>query len=457
MHKSDPKQYSAREIAVDIVYDVLENGAYSNIALEKKLRRVELSSGDKKLVTEIVNGTIRMLKHLDWVLNLFVQLPLEKQNPWLRNVLRISLYQILFMDRIPEYAAVNYAVEMVRSKANKKLAGVANGVLRNIVRKRDNIQYPDKENECQFLSVYYSQAEWLVEMIIQQYGRELSRQMFEYFNKRNVLSLRVNTLQISRTELIDKLTAEGLSCSPCKDIPWAVEIEGLHSAIDEMKSYIEGCFYVQTRAAMLAAAILNPEQGEELIDLCCGLGGKSTHFAEWMKNCGKINAFDIYGHKLQLLNQNCRRLGIDIVKSCEKDILLIDEKTVSANYVFLDAPCSGLGVLGRRADLRWTKKPEQIDELKKLQKKLISKAGQIVAPGGRLVYSTCTVNNEENQNIISDFLHNNPEFHLEGFADDIDFFPLDEQDRRDAENGMLCILPGKYMTDGMFYARMRRS
>ena len=446
----------ARELALNIVYEVNEKGAYANISLDKALRVSRLSQNDKKLVTEIVNGSIRMIKHLDWVLNLFLKKPVEKQNPWLRNILRISAYQLLFMQRIPDYAAVNSAVELSRKKTTRALSGVSNGVLRNVARHREKLEYP-RSNQVEYLSVFYSQPEWLTRKWLDEFGPFLTETMFVYLNQRGQLTLRNNELLGSPLELLHDLALEGVEASPGPIIPGSIRVDSMDKSIDELSCYQQGRFYIQNEAAMLAAAILDPQPGECVMDLCCGLGGKTSHFAEKMKNQGKLDAVELYAHKIALLEKNCQRLGITIVQAQQKDILAMEEQNPAWNRVFLDAPCSGLGVLNRRADSRWRKNPEEILALSKLQRDLLQKSSAMVQPGGVLVYATCTINRLENENIVSDFLSVNHDFKAESLAELIPYFPLDEADLLDAQQGLLTLLPGKYDTDGMFYARLRRS
>lgn len=445
----------ARELALNIVYDVTEKGAYANLSLDKALRVSQLAQNDKKLVTELVNGSIRMIKHLDWVLNLFLQKTVEKQNPWLRNILRIAAYQLIFMQRIPDYAAVNSAVDLSRKKTSRALSGVCNGVLRNIIRNREQIKYPH-DSQLQYLSIYYSQPEWLTRMWLEEFGPELTETMFVYFNQSAKLSLRNNELRGSSDQLLQDLAREGVIAYASPLVPWSIRVESLDKSIEELSSYQQGKFYIQNEASMLAAAVLDPQPGEQVIDLCCGLGGKTSHFAETMKNQGNIKAVDLHAHKIALLEKNCRRLGINIVQSQPGDILNMEAGPVWER-VFLDAPCSGLGVLNRRSDSRWRKNPAEILALSKLQRDLLQKSSQMVKPGGVLVYSTCTINPAENQVLIKDFISDNHDFAAESLSDFIRFIPLDEADLLDAGQGFLTLLPGKYDTDGMFYARLRRS
>lgn len=457
MDKADAATFSkARLMATDIIYEVTEKDAYANLALAKFLNNSSLNREDKKLVTEMVNGTIRMLKHLDWVLNLFLSQDIEKQHPWLRTVLRVSLYQILFMEKIPHYAIVNDAVALTRKKANDNLARVVNGVLRNILRNKENIKFPDKDkNITYYLSVYYSHPEWMVSLWLKEMSLDECIKLLSYNNIRPGVVLRTNFLKVSREKLIDELNKEGVLCHSGSLTPWDIEIKEMKTPLEDTHLYKEGYFYIQNPASMLAAPILDPKPGEKVYDLCSGVGGKTTHMAEIMQNQGRITAIDLYPQKIKLLKENCARLGINIAEGQVKDILAIEDMP-DVDKVLLDAPCSGLGVLNRRADLRWKKKESDIAELASLQLKLLKKAGEMVKDGGMLLYSTCTVNRLENEEIIKEFLKDNRNFLLAGFDDKLDFFPLDNKDKMAAREGMLTIYPGKYNTDGMFYALMRR-
>ncbi|MFA7078355.1 MAG: 16S rRNA (cytosine(967)-C(5))-methyltransferase RsmB [Syntrophomonas sp.] len=455
-YKNQKRENDPRKLSLLVVYNVLEKGAYTNILLDRYLRNSDLASDDRHLVTEIVNGTVRMLKHLDWVLNLFLRKPIDKQNPWLRNILRISLYQMLFMEKIPDYASINSAVVLTRNKVGPGLGAVVNGVLRNIARNRDSIKYPDPKDIVTYFSVYYSQPEWLIERWLVEYDLQLVQDMLAYFNRRPTVFLRNNQLSGNREELIEDLTREGICCLASSRSPWGLLIKSMHESLQDSNTYQQGRFYVQNEASMLAVSILNPQAGEQIVDLCCGVGGKTSFMAELMNNSGHIDAYDIHKHKIDLLTSNCARLGISIVIGHLQDILSLPEGQPWADGVLLDAPCSGLGVLNRRADSRWKKTPDVISDLQELQSRMLHKAGQLVRPGGRLVYSTCTINRAENEAIIMEFLQRNPNFIREGFTQEISYFPLDGLDTESAEQGMLTVLPGKYETDGMFYARMRR-
>ncbi|MEN6349009.1 MAG: 16S rRNA (cytosine(967)-C(5))-methyltransferase RsmB [Syntrophomonas sp.] len=444
-----------RSTAAQLLFDIMEKGAYANLALDKTLKHVSFAAVHRNLLTEIVNGSVRMIKHLDWVLNLFLKSPLEQQNPWLRNILRVSLYQLRFMDRMADYACVNDAVAITQEKTNRNLGKVCNGVLRNIIRNQDNIKYPPG-NSPEFLSVYYSHPEWMVRLFIDIYGYKESQKLLEFDNHRPELVFRWNQLKESREELLVMLKEEGVTCRASSATPWGIKVEGLEKSIPALNAYQKGYFYIQNEGSMLAPAILNPAKDSFIIDLCCGVGGKTTHLAEYMYNQGRIMAFDLYDKKVALLEQNCMRLGIDIVQAAPENILDLNPDNIKASYVLLDAPCSGLGVLNRRADARWRKTTEELKALTELQAIMLAKASSFLQEAGLLLYSTCTINPAENEEIVKGFLKNNPNFELQGFADHILFFPLDNGDKEIAKRGMLTIMPGKYDTDGMFYALMRR-
>ncbi len=452
--KKDASINKARLMAVEIVYEIIEKGAYANLTLAKALRNSELSAADRQLLTEVVNGTVRMIKHLDWVLELFLHSPLKKQNPYLLNILRVALYQLLFLDKVPDYALVNDAVAMIRNKLGNKMSGLGNAVLRNIIRNRDRIQYP--EGLINFYSVYHSHPEWLVEKWLDTFGAEVCEGLLSYNNRPGRMVLRCNLLKCNRVELLDKLGDLGVKAKPSPLTPWGIVVEGSPQPISENDFFRKGYFYIQNEASMLAAAILDPAAGERVLDLCCGVGGKTTHLAEYMCNQGEILAIDLYPKKLALLRQNCQRLELDIVKTLGINVLDLNRPEMKSSYVLLDAPCSGWGVLNRRADARWRRTETEINQLTKLQASLINHAADMVGEQGYLLYATCTINRAENEGIISDFLKHNEDFFLDDFSAKLSFFPLDKQDVIGASRGMLTLMPGKYGTDGMFYALLRR-
>jgi len=294
-------------------------------------------------------------------------------------------------------------------------------------------------------------------MLLRDYGLESTRNMLAYLNQSPVVTLRNNQLMGSRAELQAQLGGEGVSTVLSSQTPWSLIVTGLAASLGSLQAYRAGRFYVQNEGSMLAVAILDPHPGEHLIDLCSGVGGKATFMAEMMHDCGQVDAIELYPHKVLLLKDNYSRLKISSVTAYELDILQLPPGSFKGSGVLLDAPCSGLGVLNRRADMRWRRTGEEIENLSRLQGGLLQIASDMVQPGGRLVYTTCTVDRRENQAVVESFLADNADFSLEDFSPQLGFFPLDDGDRHQAAQGMLCLLPGKYQTDGMFFARMRRS
>lgn len=454
--KSGGSGVETRLTALGIVYEVLEKGQYANLALERTLRRSRLIWVDRHLVTEIVNGSIRMVRHLDWVLDLFLARPVSKQQPWVRNILRISLYQLLFMDRIPPYACVDDAVKMAKDKAGRGMGALVNGVLRNYLRNRHSLEIP-AHDPVQHLAIKYSYPDWLVEQLLQLADSERIEQLLIYLNQPPAVVLRSNALRIDRADLLESLRREGVACEAGAYTPWSIRICGLKQPVTELPSYQSGMFYLQNEGSMLGAAILDPNPEEIVYDLGAGVGGKSTHLAEYMADQGKLMAVELHPHKIELLKDNCRRLGIHMVMPLQTDILELNSEMPLAERVLLDAPCSGWGVLNRRADARWRLEPAVLKALPELQYRLLKNASRLVKPGGLLLYSTCTINPAENQAVVETFLQDTViPYTLEGFADKISFFPLHDEDIENARRGSLTIWPGRYQCDGMFYALMRR-
>lgn len=439
---------------MQIVYEVFEKGAYANVALERTLRSSSLAGMNRSLVTEIVNGSIRMVRHLDWVLDLFLAKPISKQQPWVRNILRVSLYQLIFMDRIPAYACVNDAVSMAVSIAGQRLGSVVNGVLRNYLRRQGEVQIP-ADDMLQHLAIKYSYPDWLVQEFVELGDVILAEEMLGYMNQPPALVARNNLMRISRDDLVKRLQGEGVDSEAGLYTPWSVRFKGLKQALTELTSYKEGLFYLQNEGSMLAAAILDPPLQGMVYDLGAGVGGKSTHLAEIMGNQGQIVAVELHAHKLRLLEENCRRLGIGNVLPLQSDLLQLAAECRPAERVLLDAPCSGWGVLNRRSDARWRQSRQEIAALPQLQYEMLQAAAELVKPGGLLLYSTCTINRRENEQVVTRFLDQAP-FSMQGFADKIGFFPLAAADYEQAARGWLSLLPGRYDCDGMFYALLRR-
>lgn len=440
----------ARSIALEVIYQVLEEGAFANLLLDKALFSCkDLSPRDKGFVTELVYGTIRQKGALDWALNQFAKTKVEKMDAYLRNILRLSAYQMLYLDKIPVSAAINEGVNLAKSYAPKGADGFANAVLRALDQGREKITYPDKgKNPAAFFAVKYSYPQWIVENWIKIYGRKGTEKMCQYFNQPSKLWIRTNPLKISRAELKEKLASEGIETRESSYAPWGLQILS-EVNLRTLESFREGEFIVQDESSMILGAVSGAKPGMKVLDICAAPGGKTTNLAQLMDNQGEIIACDIHEHRLELIEENAKKMGIDIIETKLQDGRFLSESfNEEFDLVLLDAPCSGLGVLGRRADLRWKKRRGDIAELAALQKELISQAQAVVKPGGTLIYSTCTTTKEEDENVVEWFLENYEEFSLDK--------RLPWTDAEGENVGYYKLSPLSEGTDGFFIALFKR-
>ena len=451
------KPASAREVALQVLHAVEEEGAYANIALNRTIEGTNLNKLDRGLATELVYGTLKWRGKLDWVLGRFLSRPLDKLDPWIREILRLGAYQLLLMDRIPVSAACNEGVNLAKIYGHKGTAGLVNGVLRNIERNLQNIEYPGlKPDVVQHLTVTYSHPRWMVEKWLKELGTEETIALCQANNEVPPLTVRTNTLKLSREQLAEILTVEGMEVSPTAYAAEGLVVRDLF-ALTRLDSFRKGLFQVQDESSMLAARVLNPQAGAAVIDACSAPGGKTTHLAELMGNQGEIIALDIHPHKLNLVEENCGRLGVKIVKTQALDAReLPGQWAEQADCVLVDAPCSGLGVLRRRPEIRWRKNIAQIQELATLQQELLAKAAGCVKPGGALVYSTCTITKEENQQVMQKFSLNNPQFKLTDLTPFLPESLLVNGNLTTTTQGYVQLMPHLHGTDGFFMARWER-
>lgn len=440
----------ARIVAVKTLYDIDEKKAYSNIKLNEYFKKYDLSSIDRAFASEIVYGTIRWRMKIDYLIKKFSKPKLRDINKWTLNCIRAAVYQIYFMDRVPEFAAVNQAVEISKIK-DKRSSAFVNGVLRNILRNKDEFNNIKEKDVTKRLSIEYSHPEWMVKKFIKSYGEKFSRELMDANNKSPELSVRVNTLKTNRERIIELLSRKDVEVKG-RPIEEGLILRGF-SSLEKSEEMSTGLITIQDESSMLVAKILEPMPGERIMDLCSAPGGKTTHIAQLMKNKGEIIAFDIHEHKLELVKSNAKRLGIDIIRTHLNDASVYQEKfNEYADRVLIDAPCSGIGLLRKKPEIRWNLSEEDIYKLEKIQYDIIKNGAKYVKKGGILVYSTCTITEEEDENILNRFLNEHNNFEI---VDICSLLPK-EITSSTCRNGYIKLFPNTHSTDGFFIAKLKR-
>lgn len=400
-----------RLAATKILYDVAVNGAYSNVALAQTLRQEKFSDLDRKFCTELVYGAVKAGASLDWKISKYLNRPLAKVDAKILAVLRVGMYQIFFLDRVPNSAAVNESVELSKKFCGIGASKFVNGVLRSAVREPHKSDFPTGD-DVESLALRTFHPVWLVKLFVEEFGLDATKQLLAFDNTDPPLCLRVNRLKTTREKILDALNKIGLQAEPSTFAPEGIICRG-HSALDKFQPLRAGFCQVQDESSMTAARLLNPMAGEFVIDACAAPGGKTTHLAELMDNRGRIVAADIYETKLEHVKLNAERLGIKIIEPLLIDARELGDKfPAQADKVLVDAPCSGLGVLRRKADLRWRKTLDELKALPTLQSEILSSAAKTLKRGGALVYSTCTITRRENQEVVEKFLAEHSDFEL---------------------------------------------
>ena len=443
-------QINPREIAAEALMEIMTEEAYNNMTLRRLLRQNgAMPRQDRAFVTEVVNGTLRNLIYIDHVLNTFSKTKTEKMKPWLLAVMRSAVYQMYFMD-VPDSAACNEAVKLAGVRGYASLKGFVNGVLRTAAKKKNEVPMPEK-GTAEYLSVAYSHPLWLVKMWVAYYGYEDAEKICIFDNEAPDVTIRVNTLKTNKAELKEMLEEAGVAVKDGQ-----VSENALHltktADLSRLEAFKEGLFHVQDESSQLAVKILDPQRGESIMDMCAAPGGKSFTAAEQMENKGNLISCDIYEHKIELMEEGAERLGISMMECKVKDAAEKEEEHELFDRILVDAPCSGLGLMRKKPDIRLKKDGNEIDSLTGIQKEILENAAGYVKPGGVLVYSTCTLCRKENEKNLEWFLKNHPEFEAEDITS---FLPADWKVET-AEKGYITLLPHKTGTDGFFISRMRR-
>ncbi|NDI33468.1 16S rRNA (cytosine(967)-C(5))-methyltransferase RsmB [Chengkuizengella sediminis] len=453
---SKKKKPTARELAMNILTKVDEKKAYSNILLNESLNKFNLERQEAALTTEIVYGTIQRMNTIDYFLNQFVTKKVKKLQPWVRNLLRLSFYQLYYLDRIPDHAVVNEAVNISKRKGHRGISGMVNAVLRNIIRKKEQLELPSTSNIVQHISLKHSHPEWMVRRWIHQFGEELTEQICEANNGTPHVSVRVNTLKQDRDFLINEMQQEEIQISPSTISTDGIVVES-GGNMAHSSWFKEGKISIQDESSMLVAAVIDPRPNETILDCCAAPGGKTTHMAEKMKNTGVIWANDIHPHKEKLIDEQVERLHLKNIKTSVQDAALLKQKFEKHSFdrILLDAPCSGLGVIRRKPDLKWVKSESDVQEITQIQLDILSNIADLVKPGGVLVYSTCTMESSENEHIVKAFLAQNPQFSIDPSIEKL--LPQEIYHQIKLEEGMLQVLPNYYHSDGFFIARLHKN
>ena len=404
-----------RKLALEILYKIDKEGAYSNIVLNEMLNKNKnnLNKKDIGLISEIVYGVTTWKLTLDEIIKNHSSVKIKKISPWILNILRMSIYQIVFLDKIPKSAAVNEGVNLAKRYGNKGSIGFTNAVLRKIDKKdyEDLFEIKDKK---EMISKTTSMPIWIIEEFIKEgLTYEQIKEICRNSNKRPNISIRVNKLKTTKERLIEKLKAKNIDVTEKSELDDFIILNKAKD-IENMEEFKQGLFTVQDEAAGLTALILNPKENEEVLDACSSPGGKTTYMAEIMKNKGKIEALDIHEHRTKLVEDAANRLGINIIKVHLQDATKFNkEYEEKFDKILLDVPCLGIGVLKRKPDIKWQRKVEDIKKITKIQTEILNTCSSYLKKGGELVYSTCSIFKSENQDIINKFVEENENFKIQ--------------------------------------------
>ncbi|WP_338045079.1 16S rRNA (cytosine(967)-C(5))-methyltransferase RsmB [Oryzomonas rubra] len=446
-----PSTANPRQAACQVLLRIAKEGGFADRLIDHELEKGHLIGPDRGLFPELVFGVLRRRGSLDHILAQLVDKPLDTLQPQALTILRLGLYQLAYLDRIPESAAVNESVNLARETV-PRAGGLINAVLRNYLRRKDGLTFPDPAaNPAASIAARHSQPEWLVAQWLGQLDFPEAEALAEASSRQPPLTLRANTLRTTRDELLRLFTESGVSAVPCCHSPHGIQVEGRHQ-IPTLPGYREGLFCVQDEASQMVALFLAPQPGERVLDCCAAPGGKATHLAQLLANRGELLATDISRTKLPVIREAAQRLGIDCLAVATVDLHRPETfPTGGFDRVLLDAPCSGLGVIRRNPEAKWRLTPDDIQRLAAAQKAMCANAATMVKNGGILVYSTCSTSREENEQVVQDFLSRHPDYVLEDLNG---LFP-DHRELFTAE-GMFRAWPHRHNMDGFFAARLRK-
>lgn len=395
------------------------DGQYSHLVLRDVLDKYQyLSKQERAFLTRLTEGTIERMLTLDYVIDQFSKTKVKKMKPLIRELMRLSVYQIMYMDGVPDAAVCNEAVKLARKRGFSGLSGFVNGVLRSVARGWKNVTF---QNE----SVRYSVPEWIIDGWNADYGRDVTEKMLEAFMQPAKITVRTNTQKCTPEELKDRLSQEGVTVEAIEGISYAFALSGF-DYLAGLGSFQDGWFYVQDISSMTVAHAADPKKGDYIIDVCAAPGGKSSHLAELLDGSGMVEARDLTEYKVGLIEENILRHDLHNMKAVQQDATLFDETSVEkADILICDLPCSGLGVIGRKSDIRYKMTAEKAHDLAVLQQEKLDTVWKYVKRGGKLIYSTCTIHKEENEDNVAAFLQKHPQFTL---VEQRQIFPMEGSD-----------------------------
>ena len=436
-----------RKLALEALYKIDKKEAYSNIVLDELLNknRNVLSNKDINFISELVYGVTTWKLTLDTIIQKYSKIKIKKISPWVINILRMGAYQIEFLDKVPKSAAVNESVNLCKKYGGKSI-GFVNAILRK-VEKSDYLELFEIKNDIEKISKTTSMPEWIVKELNKEFNTEKLNEICKNSNLKPKITIRVNNLKTTKNELKKSLQSKEIEVEEgiLEDFLYLKNVKN----ITNLDEYKKGLFTMQDESAGLTALVLNPKEGESILDCCSAPGGKTTYIAELMNNNGNVMAWDLYKHRLDKVQENSKRLGIDIIKTEENDATVLKEEYIEKiDKILIDAPCLGLGVIKRKPDIKWQRKFEDVEEISKIQEKILNTCSKYLKKGGILVYSTCSIIQSENEKIVENFLKSK-NFELE----EINNVNIENLENKITKKGIIKLYPSENM-DGFFISKL---
>ena len=444
---------NSRLLILQTLVDIDKHECFAKEAIHKTFQKYKhLSKQEKAFITRMIEGVTEYRIRLDFIINQYSKIHVLKCKPVIRTILRMGVYQMYYMDSVPNETACDECVKLAKKKGYHSLSGFVNGILRNVNRNLDKIEYPNEEMDYTlFASIQYSMPLWLVEKLLDWHGKDMTNQILKASVGEHLLSIRVNANQTTKEIFQKQLKDNGITVNDGIYAKEALRVSDVQD-IREMPGFMEGAFFVQDESSMLAGKLANPKEGDFVLDLCAAPGGKATHIATLLNGTGTVLARDLTKQKTERIEENATRLGLTNIKVQVFDALKEDQMLFGkADIVVADLPCSGLGVMGKKNDIKYHVNEIGLSGLIILQREILKNAARYVKPNGILIYSTCTINPDENENNVEWFLNHFP-FALEDIKEDLPemLHPYIEQ------KGMLRLVQGELDCDGFFIAKVRQ-